>query len=107
MALLGIGTVFAALTVLVVALRLASRAVASPEPHLAGTPVPGDASGVRESGEDLELVALAAYALHLARRVRIPEPGPASPSRWVIAGRMRQTAPFLRRESGERWLPTR
>ncbi len=73
MALLGIGTVFAALTVLVAALRLASRAVAAPEPQLA--------------------------------RVRVPEPGPAS--RWVIAGRMRQTAPFLRRESGERWLPTR
>ena len=105
MALLGMGAVFAALTVLGVALRLASRAVATPEPHLAGTPVPGDASVVRESGEDLELVALAADALHLARRVRIPEPGPAS--RWVIAGRMRPTAPFLRRESGERWLPTR
>jgi len=105
MALLGIGTVFAALTVLVAALRLASRAVAAPEPQLARGPVPGAVSRVPESGEDLELVALAAYALHLARRVRIPEPGPAS--RWVIAGRMRQTAPFLRRESGERWLPTR
>jgi Na+-transporting methylmalonyl-CoA/oxaloacetate decarboxylase gamma subunit len=105
MALLGIGTVFAALTVLVAALRLASRAVAAPEPHLARTLEPGGASVVQERGEDLELVALAAYALHLARRVRIAEPGTVS--RWLLAGRMRQTAPFLRRESGERWLPTR
>jgi hypothetical protein len=105
MALIGIGTVFLALAALLGALRLTARALSPAGPELARAPGSGVAPIVQESGVELESVALAAYALHLARRVRIPRPGPAS--RWVIAGRMRQTAPFERRESGERWLPTR
>jgi Na+-transporting methylmalonyl-CoA/oxaloacetate decarboxylase gamma subunit len=109
MTVIGIVAVFAALTALLAAIRLASRILGPTERHPSASPAGdlargGPASGP-ESGEELESVALAAYALHLARRVRTPAPAPTS--RWVIAGRLRQTAPFERQEPGERWLPTR
>jgi Na+-transporting methylmalonyl-CoA/oxaloacetate decarboxylase gamma subunit len=109
MAVIGVGTVFIALTVLLAAVRLTSRILnrpGAPAPLASAGGLARDAPAVRpDTGDDLEYVALAAYALHLARRARTSVPGP--PSRWMIAGRLRQTAPFQGQESAERWLPTR
>jgi Na+-transporting methylmalonyl-CoA/oxaloacetate decarboxylase gamma subunit len=105
MFLVGIGTVFVVLTVLLWAVRLTSRVLSPPEPRLSASLAAAGPSVAEAIGDDLESVALAAYALHLARRARVRAPGPVS--RWVTAGRLRETAPFERQGSGERWLPTR
>ena len=111
---LGIGTVFTALVLLVGIVTLLARAVAgepliqnevdwvknrldrdkagggTAQPH----PVPGapvaamasqDAEETAVEAEELKLVAIAAYGLHQRRRVNVPPP--PTPSPWLRAGR--------------------
>jgi hypothetical protein len=98
LALIGIGAVFVVLTALLGAVLATARLLNGRARGAARAPAatlgPVDSSLRAKIEQDLEAVALAAYALHLAGRVSIPDPEP--PSQWVVAGRMRQAAPFWR-----------
>jgi Na+-transporting methylmalonyl-CoA/oxaloacetate decarboxylase gamma subunit len=102
MAVIGIGTVFVALGALLGAVVATSSLLGRGAPEgartatrvRAQTAAPGNPALPTTSAVNLEHLALAAYALHLARRVTLLEPEPLSP--WARAGRLRQAAPFVR-----------
>jgi Na+-transporting methylmalonyl-CoA/oxaloacetate decarboxylase gamma subunit len=92
LAFVGISTVFIALLLMVIAITIMKRVLA---PQTADTlEVANDATGANNdsSGEDVEDtlrgVALAAYAFHCSRSVRVPSAAGSSP--WQRAGRVSQ-----------------
>ena len=98
MALIGVSTVFVALLTILGVVSLVGRLVNRASKVAASAA--GDASGsaLRAGavpGVDLGRIALAAYALHLRRRASV-HATPGGPSRWALAGRLRQMAPFVR-----------
>ncbi len=100
MAVIGVGTVFLALLTLVFVISAVARlsrskagGARSEEPEGLGSSAA--AQGPDAAG-DLRLAALAAYAVHLGRRARARPAATAPISRWAVAGRIRQTAPFQR-----------
>ncbi len=102
--LIGVGAVFLALATLIAVIsvtrfvvELPSRGKAAPSPEVAGAGVDGrreEPEREEPRSENLEEVALAAYALHVLRRSTV-RASPA-PSRWALAGRMSQLAPLRR-----------
>jgi Na+-transporting methylmalonyl-CoA/oxaloacetate decarboxylase gamma subunit len=99
MALIGVSTVFVALLTIVGVVSLVGRLVN--RANKVDASAAGDTSGSAAlragavPGVDLGRIALAAYALHLRRRASV-HAAPGGPSRWALAGRLRQTAPFVR-----------
>ena len=97
MTVVGVTTVFLALTLLLAVVTIMAKlvggetATASPGAKAASAsgaaPIPAGGSPAVERDE-LSRVALAAYALHQARRVSVRGPAPASP--WLRAGRQNQ-----------------
>ena len=91
MAVVGIGTVFVALAIIVAIVSLTARILASPDTTaIAVSDAVGAASDQVESqdGERLQKVALAAYGFHLARRVSVR--GHVASTPWLRAGRQAQ-----------------
>ncbi|MFQ5478617.1 MAG: OadG family protein [Candidatus Binatia bacterium] len=98
MALLGMGAVFVALSGLVLALTILRLAVDGPAKEEPGSES-GGTGGLRRSRrkngsvsstDDLIEVALAAWAFHRSRSVRVRKA--VQPSRWAVVGRSRQVA---------------
>jgi Na+-transporting methylmalonyl-CoA/oxaloacetate decarboxylase gamma subunit len=96
LAFVGISTVFVALLLMVIAITLMRRILA---PQTSETlEVAKDAAGANENGaaatsdenveDTLRGVALAAYAFHCSRSVRVPSATGSSP--WQRAGRVAQ-----------------
>lgn len=80
----GVGTVFLALSMLVVVLTIMGRILAGETGK-----DPGPEASSDDSGRDvLERVALAAYGLHAASRTAVRPPEPASA--WLRAARSQQ-----------------
>ncbi len=102
---IGVGAVFLALAMLIGVISVTkfvvefpSRAKAAPSTaELVGAGVDhrrDEPEREEARSDDLERVALAAYALHVLRRSTV-RASPA-PSRWALAGRMSQLAPLRR-----------
>ena len=92
LAFVGISTVFVALLLMVIAVTIMKRVLAPETPE----PLEGakDAANANDDGPDenvedtLRGVALAAYAFHCSRNVRVPSATGSSP--WQRAGRVSQ-----------------
>ena len=97
-AVLGIGAVFVALSILIATITLVGRILRRPsdsfgEPSAgrsvaSTTSAPTGAAAERGDGDALLLVALAAYGMHRRRRVSVRGPSPSSA--WAGEGRSRQ-----------------
>ena len=96
-AVLGIGTVFVALALLIAVVTLIARLINGPgasadKPAAAAgsvvTPEAASRPGDEDAGPQLLLVALAAYGMHRSRRVSVRGPNPTSS--WGRQGRSRQ-----------------
>ncbi len=91
---IGIGTVFVALSLLVAVLSLLAKILNKQEAAESdGRAEPGQAAteaapAAATDQDELLRVALAAYGLH--QRYRHSVRGPAAPSAWALAGRARQ-----------------
>lgn len=94
---IGLATVFTALMVLVATVSTTGRWVDRSQSLRAAAPGPDAAPSKLEADSvvDLRAVAVAAFAAHLRRRA-VTRPPSMAISRWSIAGRLRQLAPFQR-----------
>jgi len=92
----GVTTVFLALTLLVTVLSVLSR-ILNGKDTVRYSPTPTEPADGGRSNDDrlLELVAAAAYGLHATHRVTVAAPAPPSP--WLKAGRARQVQRFPKR----------
>ena len=92
MAVVGIGTVFVALAIIVTIVSLIARILGTDESLPLPPAAPAvdiEAAAMQASGKDrLQQAALAAYAFHLSRRVTVRAHVPPSP--WLRAGRQAQ-----------------
>ncbi len=100
MAVIGVGTVFLALLSLVFVIlavaRLSGRKAGGARSEESEGVGGSAAAPAPDAAGDMRLAALAAYAVHLGWRARARPAAPAPISRWAVAGRIRQTAPFQR-----------
>ena len=86
--IVGIGTVFVALSSMVGALMIMDRLVNGPrEPAQPVAAAPAAAARPAAPALDLRAIALAAFAMHQNRRVSVRAPEKASP--WGTAAKMR------------------
>jgi len=104
MILVGMATVFAALSALVGLITLTTRLLSRFQPESSARPavVPGaparaEGTGVERAASDADLlrVALAAFSVHRMHRGNTASSHTPS-SGWARVGRMRQSAPFRR-----------
>ena len=92
MAVIGVTTVFLALSLLILVVTITARLVggstaAAPAGASSAAPA-GEGESAAFERDELARVAVAAYALHEARRVSVR--GPAPTSAWLRAGRQTQ-----------------
>jgi sodium pump decarboxylase gamma subunit len=95
MTVVGLITVFLALSLLIVVVTIMARLVGGSAATAPARATAAGTSSTAAAGEsaaferdELARVAVAAYALHQARRVSVRGPAPASP--WLRAGRQTQ-----------------